>query len=150
MRVRLTPFGPERSLPRRPPGVDLARLFRQAILAVAAPIALFAVIGFLNRPGHTSRAFCVGLAVTALSMAAMWGYSWIFEVQHPDQPPEFWRRQESKMRPRIFVAFCLGLLAGTATIVVSLHRGDAAVAAFAIAPTFLCFSLVVLMWGKVP
>jgi hypothetical protein len=123
----------------------MARIFRQAILGVAAPVGVISAAGYINRPGRTSHAFFAGLGASALAMAAMWGYSWIFGARHPDALPEFWRRQESKMRPRMFVAFCLGLLAGAAVIVLSLRRGDAAVAAAAVAPTFLCFSIVLLM-----
>lgn len=128
----------------------MARIFRQAILGVSVPVGVIAVLGFFNRPGRVSRAFCIGLGATALATAAMWGYSWRFETRHPDESREFWRLQESKMRPRMFVAFALGLLAGASMIAVALDRGDEVIAAAAIAPTLLCFSVVLLMWGKVP
>src|SRR3954467_721228 len=122
--VRISPFGPERSLPRRPPGVDMARIFRQAILGVSVPAGVISVLGFLNRPRRTSRAFCAGLGATALALAVMWGYSWLFESRHPDASREFWRLQEAKMRPRMFVGFSLGLLIGAAIIAVALRSGD--------------------------
>ena len=137
-------------MPRRPIGVDMTAVFRQVIVRLAIPVALIAVAGLVTRHSHAGHVFCVGLLVSALALGGMWGYSWLFEVRHPNQPPEFWRRQEAKMRPRMFAGFSSGFIAGAGTIALSLAGGRPIVAAALLAPTFVCFSVVVLMWGKVP
>jgi hypothetical protein len=128
----------------------MTTVFRQAIVRLAIPVALIAVVALVTPHSHTGHVFCAGLLVSALALAGMWGYSWLFEVRHPTQPPDFWRRQEAKMRPRIFAGFSSGLVAGAGIIALSLAGGRPVVAAALLAPTFVCFSVVVLMWGKVP
>jgi len=128
----------------------MSALFRKAITRLAVPVAVIAGAGLATRHGRSARVFFAGLAVSAVALAAMWGYSWFFEVRHSNQTADFWRRQEAKMRPRMFAGFSFGLIAGAGIMVLSLTSGRPYVAAALLAPTFLCFSVVVLMWGKVP
>src|SRR3954452_9142729 len=128
----------------------MSALFRQAITGLAVPVTVIAGVGFSTRHGRSARVFFVGLALTGVALAAMWGYSWFFEVRHPNQAADFWRRQETKMRPRLFAGFSFGLIAGAGTMVLSFTNGQPFIAAALLAPTFVCFSGVVLMWGKVP
>src|SRR4051812_21916837 len=128
----------------------MSALFRKAITRLAVPVAVIAGAGLATRHGRSARVFFAGLAITGVALAAMWGYSWFFEVRHPNQAADFWRRQEAKMRPRLFAAFSFGLIAGAGIIVLSLTNGQPFISAALLAPTFVCFSGVVLMWGKVP
>jgi len=147
----LSPFSTARSAPRRPVGMDMRPMTRQAMLVFAGIPAVLATLGVTSEsPGSFAFGFWIGLLATSLLMAVAWFRSILFESKHLDESAAFWLAQERKIRPRAFVFCALVACLGILGLAVAKSSSSASLAGLCLAPTFVSASSVLLLWGKVP
>jgi hypothetical protein len=111
------------------------------------PLAI-GIMGFFNRPGW--RSFCAGLVVASFVVVVNYARSIVFESRHLHAPRSFWRAREAVLTPRLFHLTAGFATAGSAILLIALTSGSGSLTAFLVAPLYLAWSVVALMWGKVP
>ena len=146
--MKLSPFGPPRSEPRRPDIGDMRAVTRRALFQIGLVPLGIGMLGLLSSAG--SRSFFAGLVVASAFVVVAYSLSISFETKHLDESRDFWRRREAVIRPRMLVAALGIFVAGGVTLTVAAVTATWDVAGLLLAPVFLAGSIVLLLWGKVP
>ncbi len=146
--MRLSPFGPPRSEPRRPDIDDMRPITQQALLVVGLVPLGIGMLGLLSQPG--GRWFFVGLVLSSLFVVVAYARSIAFETKHLGESRDFWRDREALIRTRVFLGGLVTFVAGAIALVVAVTSARWGIAGFLLTPVFLAGSFVLLLWGKVP
>lgn len=150
--TRLIPAHTPRDKPRRPVGVDLRPMTKQAMwMFGVVPVA----IGSYSLLNHHRRydfflGFRVGVVVVALFCTACWAVSVHFEGQHLDESAAFWAQHEAYIRPLAYYGHAAAGSIACAGGLASALFGWAVLAGIFAAVTAYCLFIVLFLRGRVP